>query len=163
MAPAVAHTIDQLRREKTLEIVAGSMIAATADADGIDVTFSCRGLSVTRTERVSWVVNCTGPGAHNRHRTHPFLRPLLDAGTISNDELGLGLLTDEFGRALDIGLDAHPDLLVAGTLRKATLWESTAVSELRQQAQTIARTALEIPCRHQASSNSALQMVPDRF
>jgi uncharacterized NAD(P)/FAD-binding protein YdhS/predicted metal-dependent enzyme (double-stranded beta helix superfamily) len=163
MAPAVANTIDQLRREKTLEIVAGSMIAATADADGIDVTFSCRGLSVTRTERVSWVVNCTGPGAHNRHRTHPFLRTLLDAGTICNDELGLGLLTDEFGRALDIGLDAHPDLLVAGTLRKATLWESTAVSELRQQAQAIARTALEVPCRHQASPNSALRIVPDRF
>jgi uncharacterized NAD(P)/FAD-binding protein YdhS len=38
--------------------------------------------------------------------------------------------------------DPHPDLLIAGTLRKATLWESTAVHELRQQAQNVARTAL---------------------
>jgi uncharacterized NAD(P)/FAD-binding protein YdhS/predicted metal-dependent enzyme (double-stranded beta helix superfamily) len=150
MAPAVANAIDHLRREKTLEIVAGSMIAATADADGIDVTFSRRGLSATRTARVSWVVNCTGPGAHNRHGTHPFLRPLLDAGTICNDELGLGLLTDDFGRAIGVSKDARRDLLVAGTLRKATLWESTAVAELRQQAQTIAHTALDALCRDQA-------------
>jgi uncharacterized NAD(P)/FAD-binding protein YdhS len=150
MAPAVANAIEHLRREKRLEIVAGSMIAATADADGIDVTFSRRGLSAPRTARVSWVVNCTGPGAHNRHGTHPFLRPLLDAGTICNDELGLGLLTDESGRAIGVSKDARRDLLVAGTLRKATLWESTAVAELRQQAQTIAHTALEALCRGQA-------------
>ena len=150
MAPAVANAIDHLRREKTLEIVAGSMIAATADADGIDVTFSRRGLSAPRTARVSWVVNCTGPGAHNRHGTHPFLRPLLDAGTICNDELGLGLLTDDSGRAIGVSKDARQDLLVAGTLRKATLWESTAVSELRQQAQTIAHTALDALSRDQA-------------
>ena len=37
---------------------------------------------------------------------------------------------------------ADPTLLVAGTLRKSTLWESTAVPELRQQAQIIAQTAL---------------------
>ena len=150
MAPAVANAIDHLRREKTLEIVAGSMIAATADAEGIDVTFSRRGLSAPRTARVSWVVNCTGPGAHNRHGTHPFLRPLLDAGTICNDELGLGLLTDDSGRAIGVSKDARQDLLVAGTLRKATLWESTAVSELRQQAQTIAHTALDALSRDQA-------------
>ncbi|HEY6848487.1 MAG TPA: FAD/NAD(P)-binding protein [Terracidiphilus sp.] len=150
MAPAVANAIDHLRREKTLEVVAGSMIAATADADGIDVTFSRRGLSAPRTARVSWVVNCTGPGAHNRHGTHPFLRPLLDAGTICNDELGLGLLTDDSGRAIGVSKDARQDLLVAGTLRKATLWESTAVSELRQQAQTIAHTALDALSRDQA-------------
>lgn len=144
MAPAIANTIDRLRLEKTLEIVAGSLISATADAEGIDVTFSCRGASNTRTARVSWVVNCTGPGVHNRHGIHPFLRPLIDAGTLCCDELNLGLLTDDCGRAIGISKEAHPDLLVAGTLRKATLWESTSVPELRRQAQTVARTALDI-------------------
>jgi uncharacterized NAD(P)/FAD-binding protein YdhS len=33
-------------------------------------------------------------------------------------------------------------LLVAGTLRKSTLWESTAVPELRQQAKSAAETVL---------------------
>jgi uncharacterized NAD(P)/FAD-binding protein YdhS len=52
------------------------------------------------------------------------------------------LLTDASGRAIAANGCILPDLLVAGTLRKSTLWESTAIPELRQQAQTVARTAL---------------------
>jgi hypothetical protein len=44
---------------------------------------------------------------------------------------------------MDAGGNFHSDLLIAGTLRKVTLWESTAVPELRQQAQTVGRAALE--------------------
>ena len=84
----------------------------------------------------------TGPGAHNLHSTHDFLRPLLEAGALCSDELSLGLLTDTSGRAIDVNGNAHSNLLIAGTLRKATLWESTAVPELRQQAQSVARIAL---------------------
>jgi uncharacterized NAD(P)/FAD-binding protein YdhS len=141
-APAIADTLDRLREQKKLEVAAGALVAARADSEGVDATFSRRGTSTTRTVRVSWVVNCTGPGVHNRHATHPFLRPLLDEGRLCSDELNLGLLTDNCGRAVTEKGDTHSDLLVAGTLRKATLWESTAVPELRQQAQTVARTAL---------------------
>lgn len=88
------------------------------------------------------MINCTGPGAHLRHSTHPILRPLLEAGSLSQDELCLGLQTDALGRAIDASGQSLETLLVAGTLRKSTLWESTAVPELRQQAQTVARTAL---------------------
>jgi uncharacterized NAD(P)/FAD-binding protein YdhS len=142
MAPTVADTIDRLRRDKTLEVVPGALVAATADSNGIDVTFSQRGISATRTVRVSWVVNCTGPGAHNQHETHPFVRPLLTAGTVCSDEFCLGLLTDDCGHAMRADGGTHQDLLVAGTLRKATVWESTAVPELREQAQIVARKAL---------------------
>ncbi|MGA7343045.1 MAG: FAD/NAD(P)-binding protein [Terracidiphilus sp.] len=144
MAPSITDIIDRLRREKKLEVVAGALVAASADEDGVDVTFSLRGASAARSVRVSWVVNCTGPGAHNRHETHPFLRPLLGAGILCSDELSLGLLTDDCGRAIAADGGTHPDLLIAGTLRKSTLWESTAVPELRQQAQTVARTALAV-------------------
>jgi uncharacterized NAD(P)/FAD-binding protein YdhS/predicted metal-dependent enzyme (double-stranded beta helix superfamily) len=151
MAPPITDLIDRLREEKKVEVVAGALVGASADEDGVDVTFSLRGASAARSVRVSWVVNCTGPGAHNRHETHPFLRPLLGAGTLCSDELSLGLLTDECGRAITADGDTHQNLLVAGTLRKSTLWESTAVPELRQQAQTVARTALA------ALSSRALQ------
>ena len=144
MAPDVADAMERLRCKKTLEIIAGGLVSASADADGVDVTLSLRGGRVKRTVRVSWVINCTGPGAHNRHATHPILRPLLEAGKVSQDELGLGLHTDAFGRAIDSSGQSLDTLLVAGTLRKSTLWESTAVPELRQQAQTVAQTALAI-------------------
>jgi uncharacterized NAD(P)/FAD-binding protein YdhS len=143
MAPDVADTIDRLRQKKILQVAAGAVISAVADQQGVDVTLSGRGSSPRRTLRVSWVINCTGPGAHNRHQTHPLLRPLLEAGTICNDEFDLGLHTDSLGRAVDSTGQSLPTLLVAGTLRKSTLWESTAVPELRQQAQTAAQTAIQ--------------------
>ncbi|WP_164981343.1 FAD/NAD(P)-binding protein [Silvibacterium dinghuense] len=142
MAPEVADTIQQMRLEKKLEVMAGTLLRAEADDHGIDVSFSCRGGSSTRKVRVAWVINCTGPDAHSRHATHSFLGPLLQDGTLVGDELGLGLWTDEGGRTINIHGETHEDLLVAGTLRKATLWESTAVPELRQQAQTSAQIAL---------------------
>lgn len=142
MAPDVADAIDRLRQKKTLEVAAGALISAKADADGVDVVLSCRGSLGTRTVRVSWVINCTGPGAHNRHSTHPLLRPLLEIGILCNDEFDLGLQTDSAGRAIDACGKTLPALLIAGTLRKSTLWESTAVPELRQQARTAAETAI---------------------
>jgi uncharacterized NAD(P)/FAD-binding protein YdhS len=142
MAPDVADAVDRLRRKKALEVIAGRLVSASADANGVDVTLCLRGSSAKRMVRVSWVINCTGPGAHNRHSTHPILRPLLEAGTLSQDELCLGLHTDACGRAIDSSGQSLQTLLVAGTLRKSTLWESTAVPELRQQAQVVAQTAL---------------------
>jgi uncharacterized NAD(P)/FAD-binding protein YdhS len=142
MAPEVLDTIKDLHRRKLLEIIAGGAVRAVADADGVNVTLSCRGNSANRTMRVSWVINCTGPGAHNRHSTHPVIRSLLESGVLCHDEFDLGLLTDSQGRPIDASGKVLSSLLVAGTLRKSTLWESTAVPELRHQAQMVARTAI---------------------
>jgi uncharacterized NAD(P)/FAD-binding protein YdhS len=154
MAPEVAQTIERLKREKTLQLEAGVAISAAADSEGVDVKFRYRGSSAVRTARFSWVVNCTGPGFHTRAATHAFLRPLLESGTLCGDELGLGILTDSQGCAVRPDGSIHPDLLIAGTLRKATLWESTAVPELRQQAGTAAQTALSLLLSHTAMAQS---------
>jgi uncharacterized NAD(P)/FAD-binding protein YdhS len=141
MAPAVADRIEQLRARNILNVTAGTLVSAEADGEGINVALAGRGKSGTIRLRVSWVINCTGPDAHHCGSTHPLLRPLIESGVLSADALGLGLQTDAEGRALDSKGAAHADLLVAGTLRKSTLWESTAVPELRQQAATIAQVA----------------------
>jgi uncharacterized NAD(P)/FAD-binding protein YdhS len=163
-APAIADTIARLRRDGLLEVKAGRLLSARADAEGIDVEYCCRGAGARNTARVSWVVNCTGPGAHNRHSTHPFLRPLLGEGTLCNDDLDLGLLTDDAGRALKASGGTHWNLFVTGTLRKATLWESTAVPELRQQAQTAARAAIgALAGRYMPDNSSRIEQVSAEF
>jgi uncharacterized NAD(P)/FAD-binding protein YdhS/predicted metal-dependent enzyme (double-stranded beta helix superfamily) len=143
MAPAVAEKVAQLRARKILDVSAGALVFAEADADGINVTLSCRGSSALRKLRVSWVINCTGPGIHHRRSTHPILRSVIEAGVLCDDPLGLGLRTDAEGRAIDGRGEVHTNLFIAGTLRKATLWESTAVPELRQQAAQAAQVALQ--------------------
>lgn len=142
MAPDVSEKIVQLQMEKTLLLSAGSFASAVADEDGVDVTLTPRDCSAKQTVRVEWVINCTGPGIQNRHTTHPILRPLIESGSLAEDQLGLGLHTDAVGRAITATGQTHETLLVAGTLRKSTLWESTAVPELRQQSQVAALTAL---------------------
>jgi uncharacterized NAD(P)/FAD-binding protein YdhS/predicted metal-dependent enzyme (double-stranded beta helix superfamily) len=143
MAPAIADKLEKLRERKILDLTAGTLVAAEADTDGINVTLRCHGNSGTKSLRVAWVINCTGPGIHHRRSTHPILRPLIESGVLGDDPLGLGLPTDSEGRALDAKGEAHADLLVAGTLRKSNLWESTAVPELRQQAAVVAHLALQ--------------------
>jgi uncharacterized NAD(P)/FAD-binding protein YdhS/predicted metal-dependent enzyme (double-stranded beta helix superfamily) len=144
MAPDVADRLALLRQKRILEVTPGALLYADADESGVDVTLRRRGDATPRRLRVAWVVNCTGPGAHNRHSTHPILRPLLEAGVLREDELGLGLCTDPDGRAMSSSGEVHSSLLVAGTLRKSTLWESTAVPELRQQAAAVAEIALQV-------------------
>jgi uncharacterized NAD(P)/FAD-binding protein YdhS/predicted metal-dependent enzyme (double-stranded beta helix superfamily) len=143
MAPAVAVRLGQLRDRNILDLTAGALVSAEADADGINITLSCRGSSLTRRLRVAWVVNCTGPGIHHRRSTHPILRPLLNSGILADDALGLGLQTDADGRAIKADGGVHTNLLIAGTLRKSTLWESTAVPELREQSVVVAGIALQ--------------------
>jgi uncharacterized NAD(P)/FAD-binding protein YdhS len=143
VAQTVADKLEQLRARKILNLTAGTLVTAEADTDGIDVTLCCRGNSDTKRLRVTWVINCTGPGIHHRRSTHPILRPLIESGVLCDDALGLGLRTDSEGRALDANGEVHSNLFIAGTLRKSTLWESTAVPELRQQAEIVAGIALQ--------------------
>jgi uncharacterized NAD(P)/FAD-binding protein YdhS len=142
IAPSIAETIDALKRKNLFEIAAGTVCSAIADKDGVNTSLAMRDGS-RRTLRFAWVVNCTGPGAHTPNETYPFLGPLLQQRALCCDDLGLGLLTDDEGHALDAAGAIHQNLLVPGTLRKATLWESTAVPELRDQAQSTARMALD--------------------
>jgi uncharacterized NAD(P)/FAD-binding protein YdhS/predicted metal-dependent enzyme (double-stranded beta helix superfamily) len=144
MAPEIAEKLVRLRAAKILDSTAGALLSAEADANGINVTLSCRGRCDTRKLRVAWIINCTGPGVQNRHTTHPVLRPLIQSGLLCDDPLGLGIPTDPEGRALRRNGKAHANLLVAGTLRKTSLWESTAVPELRQQAAKVAEIALNV-------------------
>ncbi len=142
VAPAVADDLEEMKRRGVFEIAAGKISSVEASDDSVQVIFTMRD-GTTRIQHFAWVVNCTGPGAHTATSTHSFLRPHLQERTLACDELALGLLSDPEGRALDGDGNVQEDLLIVGTLRKSTLWESTAVPELRKQAQTAARVALE--------------------
>ncbi|HEY8431799.1 MAG TPA: FAD/NAD(P)-binding protein, partial [Sandaracinaceae bacterium] len=135
-APEVARSFEAMRARGELRVIAGRARAASGDVDGVWVELEARG-GARREERFAWVVNCTGPGAG----VPPFVESLAQNGLVRLDPLGLGLVTDDAGRAVT-ERGARDDLLVVGTLRKPALWESTAVPELRVQAAQVARAAL---------------------
>lgn len=137
-APETHRLIAGLRAEGRLQVHAGRLAAVDAVDAGLRVTLARGG--VTRTLEVGALINCTGPAADLRRCEDPLLAELLARGLARADPLGLGLVADDDGRLVG---DAGPSelLWLAGPLRRASLWEATAVLELAEQVAALA-TAL---------------------
>lgn len=67
---------------------------------------------------------------------------LIDAGEARMDPFGLGLETDLMGRPIDGLGRSSGGLWVVGSLRRPALWETTAVPELRAQAEATAQACV---------------------
>ncbi|GAA3450483.1 hypothetical protein GCM10018962_23160 [Dactylosporangium matsuzakiense] len=94
-----------------------------------------RTLRTTTSSRGEWaaVINCTGPqGA----AVTEVGRHLLDDGLARLDPTGKGLDVDEAGRL-------HDRIYTIGPVRRGAWWETTAVPEIRRQADRLSRDLLE--------------------
>ena len=83
---------------------------------------------------VARVINCTGPACDYARLDLPLVVQMRRAGWLVPDPLRLGIETADDGRL--IGADGQPvdDLYTLGPLRRPAFWESTAIPEIRQQA-----------------------------
>jgi uncharacterized NAD(P)/FAD-binding protein YdhS len=143
MAPEVSETLEQFRRVGLLRLHAARVRGfRVTDAEWVTVRVRPRGWKDEAMFRVHHVINCTGPDA-SIARGHPLLRGLLEAGLVQPDALGLGLATDAEGALLDAEGRASKGLFTLGPLRRGDLWESTAIPEIRVQAQALSRRLLE--------------------
>ena len=88
--------------------------------------------------RVAKVINCTGPRTDYSKYQHPLLINLLAAGLIGHDPLALGIDALPSGEVRRHGGAPTGWLFTIGAPLKATLWESTAVPEIRAQAGQLA-------------------------
>lgn len=139
MAPSVAETLTQLRRAGVLHVHAGRLRGFQLQEEGwVEVRARPRGVVFEATLRVQHVINCTGPDC-SMVRGHPLLCALLESGLARLDALGIGLATDEEGGLLDAGGRTSSLLSTLGPLRRGSLWESTAIPEIRAQAAVLAR------------------------
>ena len=87
---------------------------------------------------VSLVVNCTGPECNYHKLRDPLMLQLFFRGLARPDPLFLGFDVNERGQLLDVMGRAVPSLHTLGSPQKGRLLETTAVSELRQQALDLA-------------------------
>jgi uncharacterized NAD(P)/FAD-binding protein YdhS len=130
------HALESAGR---LDVVAGSIARAQARASHLDVTIRRRGQTESRVEPWNWIVLATGPDL-DLSTTSTLYAGLLETGLLVQDELRIGVIADEHGRAL--GRDGTPTsgLFVLGGARRAQLWEATSVPELRAQVAALAKT-----------------------
>ena len=73
---------------------------------------------------------------------HPVVDALVVQGAVTSGPLGLGLDVDTDGAVLDATGRRDGVLWAVGPLRRGRQWETTAVPELRGQAQALAASVL---------------------
>jgi len=137
-APAAAARFAALRDSGRLVVHAAQLNDVLEDDWGVSAILRTRGTGARTVVRAAKVVNCTGPETRVERADHALLRALVERGLVRPDPLGLGVATTDDGAAIRADGGTSHDLLVVGALNRGRLWESTAVDELRVQAQAIA-------------------------
>lgn len=135
MAPAVARELSTAREEGHLVLHGGRLDRFTRG--GPDEKWQAHWRHHGEPEQVSFDVgvNCTGPAAPGGE-DDPLGRALFEEGLAQKDPLRLGLLTSG-GALLDASGNRSPWLFALGPLLRGERWETTAIPELRVQAQAL--------------------------
>jgi uncharacterized NAD(P)/FAD-binding protein YdhS len=139
LPPQMAAHMEALRRNGMLEINAGRIHRLEPRGDRLRVTWCRRGADRTETFVVDAVVNATGPDYALKRSRNPLLQALRTAGWVSEDPLDLGLRTDARGACVGADGSAGDQLFYLGPMLRADHWEATAVTELRNHADQLAR------------------------
>lgn len=136
-APQLRDIIDEFDRRKKLHRHRGRVVSVTQHGDTVEVTCRPRGSSTYQTLTVHTVINATGPESDPKRIDSRLLHNLLKRGLVKPDPLSLGV--EVTGSSAG---DSDP-IHTVGSLRRGSLWESTAVPELRVQAAELAKVLIK--------------------
>lgn len=137
MAPEVADRLEGYVAEGRLDVRADALGALGDRGERCVV-----GLLRSGPVEVDAVVNCTGPLTDITRSGDPLLLAMRERGLVSPDPLLLGVASTPEGELLDEEGRIVPGLYAVGPPRRGTLYESTAIPEIRTQAAEVASAVL---------------------
>jgi uncharacterized NAD(P)/FAD-binding protein YdhS len=138
MAPQVYARIEQLRREGAIEIAAGRIRQTAQRGEAIVADLEERG-GRRRELEVDRAINCSGIVENYRKAPRRLIGRLIAKGFASPNDLGTGFHTDDLGALIDSEGNVSSSLFTLGPPRRGGLFETTAVPEIRAQAEALAR------------------------
>lgn len=136
MPPRIAERMTALEREGRLRRVAGRIRTVDIDADG-HLRFELSHAGDTGTLHGDLAIQAAGLDTDVCRTPHGLVRQMVTNGHILPDPFGLGCVAETDGRLHHEG-GPWPRLFALGALLQGTLWESTAMPEIRQQARQLA-------------------------
>jgi uncharacterized NAD(P)/FAD-binding protein YdhS len=142
MAGHIYDYITGLRLKGQLLTCKGRFLNATENGKSITATILRKGDNTPLAISVGRMINCTGPDPDITRSANPLLRSLIAKGMIQPDKLKIGLAATD--RWTLMGADGKEDerLYTLGVNLRGKYWESTAVPELRVQAEKLAKQVL---------------------
>lgn len=138
LAPQVANRVEQMEIAGKVKFYAGRLQILEDRSGVVHAAFRPRGSDLLTTLTLGKVINCTGPRTDYSKFQHPLFINLLARGLIDHDPLALGISASPEGEVYRYRGDASPWLFTLGAPMKGTLWECTAVPEIRMQATKLA-------------------------
>ena len=124
-----------------LKVVAGTVVELVPGEKQIDVMLEGEG-GVASTESGDLVINCTGPQLNFSGTDSSLFANLLKRRLVAPDEMDMGVCVDE-NFAIQSDEIAKDSMYAIGPILRGSLWETTAVPELRIQAMRVAESILE--------------------
>ena len=132
-APEIAKSIADQISSGQIKIHAGRITDYAENESGIKVTYRDRKSGKPASLLADRVINCTGPESDCRRLGNPLMSALLAQELARPDPLFLGFDVSLDGALIARDGTISPSLYSVGPARKGSLWESTAVPELREQ------------------------------
>jgi uncharacterized NAD(P)/FAD-binding protein YdhS len=134
MAPEIGEKIAAAQDLGRIVVYAGRL-KQIADRGRIEISLRTGNTLALDVQRV---INCTGSDEDYRQTANPLMRSLLASGRISANPIGKGLHTSDHGELYESDGASAGWLLTLGPSRLGGLFETTAVPELRKQAEALA-------------------------
>jgi uncharacterized NAD(P)/FAD-binding protein YdhS len=162
VAPEIGDFLGGQIADHDIQAHAGRITRYDERADHVEVTYHDRMTGREAKLRVGLVINCTGPENDARRLNHPLLNQLFAQGFARHDDLYLGLDVATNGTLIEASGLKSEFLYTVGPTRKGSLWETTAVPEIRVQVAHLAEELLgELGTEDRAShaAESATQTV----
>ncbi|GAA3789874.1 FAD/NAD(P)-binding protein [Sphaerisporangium flaviroseum] len=137
--PATAARVAGLRAAGRLRVLRGQVVRAAIGPAGLRVHVAAD--DTGQDLDVGWLVNATGPGS--RIDADPLVTGLVAGGLARPDRLRLGLEADPYGAVLDATGRPQSRIYTLGPPLRGSLYETTAIPEIRAQAAALAPRLIE--------------------
>jgi uncharacterized NAD(P)/FAD-binding protein YdhS len=132
-APEIADILADMQAEGQVRLHTGTLTRYFTMPKGAKVKYRDRQTGFKKTLWVDRVINCTGSETDCRRIDDSLIISLFVQGLARPDPLFLGLDMDERGGLVNYKGNSSRLLYAIGPPRKASLWETTTVAEIRQQ------------------------------
>ncbi|MCW3082646.1 MAG: putative hydroxyacylglutathione hydrolase [Bacteroidetes bacterium] len=137
-----AEVLDKLMKAGTLKISKGKLISTVKNENGFETVF----VNPEGEKTISFqkIINCTGPESNYRKIKFPIIRDLIERGKVVPDALGLGISCTEEGAIINKDQQIEEGMWCVGPMRKAALWETTALKEIRDQVEGLVNSMQKV-------------------
>jgi len=137
LAPASAQAIEQLRDEGRLQVQAARVLRVEGVAP-LRVALRSRASQLVSTLEADLVIQATGLDTALAYTEHKLLCSLLDHGLAVADPLQMGIIAEADGQLINSSGQPQRGLFAIGSLLRGSLWECTAMPEIRKAAHRVA-------------------------